>query len=82
MDIPTELEGRLFSTTLGKFFFVMNQVFFYAVRPVMVYPKQPTWKEYLNYAIVLGFDVWFFTTFGMVFFFLSFPFCPVLDLMS
>lgn len=35
-DLPTELEAKLFSSTLGKLFFATFQIFFYAIRPVVV----------------------------------------------
>jgi sphingolipid delta-4 desaturase len=64
VDIPTSLEGNWFYTVPGKFFFVFMQPFFYALRPVLVYPKEPGVKEFLNYAAVIGFNVCFGYQFG------------------
>jgi sphingolipid delta-4 desaturase len=41
------------------------QPFFYALRPVMVYPKTPGIKEFINYAAVIGFSSWLGLTYGM-----------------
>ncbi|XP_077293453.1 delta4-sphingolipid-FADS-like protein ifc [Arctopsyche grandis] len=55
-DLPTLLEAKLFCTTLGKFFWVILQPFFYAFRPLITYPKVPTSLEYVNLVIQLIFD--------------------------
>lgn len=56
------MEAKLFCTTVGKFFWIMLQPFFYALRPFMVYPKPPTKLELVNLVIQLTFDgiVWYF----------------------
>ncbi|KAL6437183.1 hypothetical protein ACFW04_005034 [Cataglyphis niger] len=61
-DLPTLLEAKLFSTTFGKFCWVLLQPFFYAFRPLVTYPKIPTSLEYINLIIQLTFDgcVWYF----------------------
>lgn len=61
-DLPTLLEAKLFSTTFGKFCWVLLQPFFYAFRPLVTYPKVPTILEYVNLIIQLTFDgcVWYF----------------------
>lgn len=61
-DLPTLLEAKLFSTTFGKFCWVMLQPFFYAFRPLVTYPKIPTSLEYINLVIQLTFDgfIWYF----------------------
>lgn len=61
-DIPTYLEAKLFCTTFGKFIWVCLQPFFYAFRPLIVYPKPPMMLEYLNAVIQFTFDglVWYF----------------------
>ena len=38
-DLPTEAEVRFFKTRFRKFFFVLNHVFFYSIRPMIVRPK-------------------------------------------
>ncbi|CAD6207893.1 GSCOCG00003151001-RA-CDS [Cotesia congregata] len=61
-DLPTLLEAKLFCTTFGKFCWVLLQPFFYSFRPLIVYPKPPTFLEYVNLVIQLIFDaiVWYF----------------------
>lgn len=55
-DLPTLLEAKLFSTTMGKFFWVCLQPFFYIFRPLIVNPKPPTRNEVINLFIQLAFD--------------------------
>lgn len=62
-DLPTLLEAKLFCTTLGKFFWVCLQPFFYIFRPLIVNPKAPNRHEVVNTIIQLTFDaivVYFF----------------------
>ncbi|XP_076643384.1 delta4-sphingolipid-FADS-like protein ifc [Halictus rubicundus] len=60
-DLPTLVEAKLFCTTFGKFCWVLLQPFFYAFRPLVVYPLLPTNLEYVNLAIQLTFDglIWY-----------------------
>lgn len=55
-DIPTYLEARLFSNTLGKFCWVCLQPIFYAFRPLVTYPKSPTRLEIINVVIQMIFN--------------------------
>ncbi|CAG9862548.1 unnamed protein product [Phyllotreta striolata] len=55
-DIPTYLEAKLFCTTFGKFIWVILQPFFYSFRPLITYPKPPTYLEFVNLVIQLIFD--------------------------
>jgi len=55
-DIPTYLEAKLFYNTFTKFIWVVLQPLFYALRPVITYPKSPNKLEILNVLIQLGFD--------------------------
>lgn len=55
-DLPTYLEAKLFCTTLGKFFWVCLQPFFYIFRPLIVNPKPPNQYEIVNTIIQLIFD--------------------------
>jgi len=63
-DIPTELEAKLFCTTLGKFFWVCLQPAFYALRPLFTNPKKPINLEYVNTAIQISFDLFVVYFFG------------------
>lgn len=55
-DLPTRLEAKLFCTTFGKFCWVCLQPLFYAIRPLIVRPMQPTTMEYVNVAVQLAFN--------------------------
>ena len=47
VDIPMESEARFFRGFLGKFLWFLNQIIFYAVRPVFVKPiKVDKWQLY------------------------------------
>lgn len=61
-DLPTLLEAKLFCTTFGKFCWLCLQPFFYAFRPLVVYPMAPTLMEYINLVIQLTFDslIWYY----------------------
>lgn len=63
-DIPTYVEAKLFCTTAGKFLWVILQPFFYALRPMFVYPKNPEPLEVINLAIQLTFDIGVYYFFG------------------
>ena len=56
-DLPTALEARLFCTTAGKFVWVLLQPLFYALRPVVTYPKPPTALELFNTTVQMSFNV-------------------------
>lgn len=63
-DIPTYVEARLFNSTFGKFIWVLFQPFFYAFRPMFVYPKNPTALEIISVSIQLVFNYWVYLYFG------------------
>jgi len=65
VDVPTELEARFFNNTFKKIFFVFLQPAFYALRPVLVYPKTPTRMEILNNIVVLSFNLALGLKFGI-----------------
>lgn len=50
-DLPTKFEAALLSNVLGKAFFATFQLFFYAVRPVVVIQLPFTWVHFLNVAV-------------------------------
>ena len=64
VDIPTNIEGRIFQGRFMKFLFVMNQIFFYALRPLLSNPKKPTTWEIANTICCLGFDAILIVTIG------------------
>jgi sphingolipid delta-4 desaturase len=49
-DIPTEFEGRFFTTPFLKFLWVLFQPCFYAIRPVIVCPKALDANNAMNIA--------------------------------
>jgi sphingolipid delta-4 desaturase len=54
VDIPTHWEGTVFRNAVTKFFFVVFQIFFYALRPSFVNPKVPNSKyEFANWIILI-----------------------------
>lgn len=55
-DLPTALEAIFLDSILGKAFFCTFQIFFYALRPMMVYRVPFTWVHLLNVAAQLTFD--------------------------
>ena len=63
-DLPTRIEAILFSSPVGKFFFVLFQPLFYTLRPIMVLPKTPTVHELLNLCTQLAFDACIMYAFG------------------
>ncbi|KAL0281260.1 UNVERIFIED_CONTAM: hypothetical protein PYX00_002296 [Menopon gallinae] len=64
-DIPTYLEAKMFCTTGGKFIWLLLQPLFYALRPVITYPKKPTLLEAINVVIQLAFDYFVYEYYGM-----------------
>jgi sphingolipid delta-4 desaturase len=57
VDVPTSMEGRFFCTKLRKLFFIVFQIFFYALRPGIIRPKVPEFWEYMNWIIQISFDL-------------------------
>lgn len=39
-DIPSRLEAKLFQGFFGKLYWMLNQIIFYAIRPVLIRPKK------------------------------------------
>jgi sphingolipid delta-4 desaturase len=64
VDIPSKIEGSLFKTRPGKLLWMMLQPFFYAIRPLMVRPKQPGMWEYINFATAFSYDIILYYLFG------------------
>ncbi|KAJ6633568.1 Sphingolipid delta(4)-desaturase DES1 [Pseudolycoriella hygida] len=56
VDIPSQLEVKLFRNTFGKFCWVCLQPFFYALRPIFVNPKPMTRLQLINIVIQMTFN--------------------------
>jgi sphingolipid delta-4 desaturase len=65
VDIPSDLEVRVFTNSLLKFFWVMGQPLFYAVRPLIIRPKELIAWEIINWGVVLAWDFLIFYFFGV-----------------
>ena len=65
VDVPTELEGKIFNTTIKKVLWVILQPAFYALRPLIVNPKPMCLHELANITTTIGFDVAFAYFFGV-----------------
>lgn len=63
-DLPTSLEGRLLRNPVSKLVWLAFQGFAYALRPLFVHPKKPTWAEGLNFALQVVFNVAVFYAWG------------------
>lgn len=63
-DLPTKLEARLLSSTPGKFFYMFNQVWFYAFRPPFIRKAQVNRYVILNYIVEGCFVAAVYNTFG------------------
>jgi sphingolipid 4-desaturase/C4-monooxygenase len=55
-DLPTRIEAKLFSSQIGKIFYVMILPLTYSLRPVLVLPKTISQREITNWIIQLTFD--------------------------
>jgi sphingolipid delta-4 desaturase len=56
-DVPTMWEVRTFTNALLKFFWVILQPAFYALRPMLVKPQSPTRWEVFNGVLQISFDI-------------------------
>lgn len=65
VDLPTELEAKLFDRTFTKLLWVALQPFFYALRPVLVYPKPVCNLEILNWVTQVTFNILVYHFFGV-----------------
>ena len=63
-DIPTLAEGLVFTNVLFKTIFCINQILFYALRPMAVRQQKLSGWHAFNWAAVLSFDVAIVFTFG------------------
>lgn len=63
-DLPTKYEAIFLDSVLGKAFFATFQIFFYALRPMMVYQLPLTKLHLFNVLIQLLFDIVLYKQFG------------------
>ena len=63
-DLPTAFEAVFLDSLLGKAFFCTFQIFFYALRPMMVYKDPFTHIHALNLITELSFDILIVQTMG------------------
>lgn len=63
-DLPTKIEVKMFSSKIGKFFFILMQPLFYGFRPMLVLPKRVHTLELVNWCVQLTFDYLIFYYFG------------------
>lgn len=64
VDIPAEKEALLFKGKLGKSIWLVNQILFYALRPMIVKPIKPTKWMIGNMVIQLTFTALYLYFFG------------------
>lgn len=63
-DIPSEKEAMLFKGFVGKFVWMVNQILFYAIRPMVVRPIRPTFWMVINFVLQASFMVGFYLLVG------------------
>jgi sphingolipid delta-4 desaturase len=56
-DVPTQFEVEFFNNSAKKVLWLLLQPFFYALRPLMVKPKNPNKWELINWVVILSFDL-------------------------
>jgi len=65
VDIPSEMEGKIFTNSVLKLLWVILQPAFYAIRPFLVKPKVPGFWDYTNWVAVITFDLAIFYFVGV-----------------
>lgn len=63
-DLPTNLELKLLDSFPGRLFFLTFQIFFYALRPMLVIFKPMRIEHWINWAVVFGFDLFWYRLWG------------------
>ncbi|KAJ7669281.1 dihydroceramide delta(4)-desaturase [Mycena polygramma] len=63
-DLPTQLELILLNNVLGKVFFAIFQILFYALRPGLVRSQRHGKWHFLNFAVQLSFNYVLISTLG------------------
>ena len=69
-DIPTYVEAKLFSNTLGKICWMFLQPLFYALRPLFVRPLPPSRLEVFNVIFQMSFNFAVIYFLGLFYFYL------------
>jgi sphingolipid delta-4 desaturase len=64
MDLPTDLELKLFTNTPRKLLWVILQPLFYSLRPLFYKPKPPNTWEIINIAYIILSDMCILYFFG------------------
>lgn len=64
-DVPTRLEVFLFSSRIGKVFFLLFMPFLYSLRPMFIFPKPIHVLEIINLIICIVFDGLMYYLFGL-----------------
>jgi len=65
VDIPTDWEGKFFTSAPKKMLWCFLQPLFYSLRPMVVNPKEPTKWEVINLLCCVVFDILIFHLFGV-----------------
>jgi len=71
-DIPTEIEAQLFTGVLGRLVWVSLQPFFYAIRPMIINPRERTPLTWTIAVLQILFDIAVFQVLGWKSFFYLF----------
>lgn len=73
-DVPSHLEAKIFRGFFGKLIWLIFQTLFYAIRPMLIYPRKPNKWELINLFVQIVFVscyYYFFGGLGLLYLFLS-----------
>ncbi|XP_039594865.1 sphingolipid delta(4)-desaturase DES1 [Polypterus senegalus] len=65
VDIPTDFEGWFFCTRMRKFFWIVLQPLFYAIRPLYINPKPISQLEVINLVVQFSFNIALYYLWGV-----------------
>jgi len=65
-DLPSDKEALIFRGFFGKMIWMINQILFYALRPMLVKPIKPTSWHIINFIVQIVFLATFIWFFGML----------------
>jgi sphingolipid delta-4 desaturase len=65
VDIPSNLEVRIFTNAALKTLWIILQPLFYAFRPMLIKPKEPTAWEGINWLVQISLDLAILYVFGL-----------------